>query len=70
MTEIFDSVCDELDRRLWRYLKFGDISDKEIEYLTNLKNILSEIKTKNDALLNLKHDNNVVVIHCKEILKL
>jgi hypothetical protein len=31
--------------------------------------LIKKIKTKNDALLNMKHEENVVRLHCELILK-
>ena len=51
----FEDVADDLSKQI----------DKEILELCVL---LAKIKTKNDALLNIHHPNEIVRKHCDDII--
>jgi predicted fused transcriptional regulator/phosphomethylpyrimidine kinase len=40
-----------------------------VEHVMKLKIELEKIKTKNDALLNIKHDDGLVQMYCEYIIK-
>jgi hypothetical protein len=49
--------------------QFDVYNDNELRNVKQEIEFLVSIKTKNDALLNMKHDEEYIRVHCERILK-